>query len=259
MLSLTRWVEETSYHSAMRFEAAQASEMLGPLLVEQALSDIPIFGEERAGIEETIEKALKVDATAAVVAEQTDAITTPLPESSYHPNTIATRLRSLRAFARSESGSLDATKGDAGRMTDSDILRAESKELSLAATGLKSCREIHESVVSTLLTASGLPSEAQCVVDHAMILRAKEKYLFDAAINTEVVADDPWLKYVWDWVADAEAAADDSGMVISNVDLSYLGVHSIWKNDLGRYSVSARDAAMLINNPSQATTQNTVY
>jgi hypothetical protein len=33
--------------------------------------------------------------------------------------------------------------------------------------------------------------------------------------------------------ADAEMAADDGGMLLGNMDLSYLGVHSIWTNDLG--------------------------
>lgn len=33
---------------------------------------------------------------------------------------------------------------------------------------------------------------------------------------------------------DAESAAEDGGMVLSTVDVSYLGVQSIWKNDLGK-------------------------
>ena len=193
--------EGTPYHSVMRFEPAQASEMMGPLLVDQALSDIPIFGPERADVEVTIENALKTDPADAVIAEQTDAIKTPLPESFYHANNISSKLRSLRAFVRSESGSANATDGGLAGMSDSDILRTELKELPLSTTGLKSCREIHESLMSTLVKVSGLPSEAQCVVDHTMIFRAKERYLFDAATNREVVTDDPWMKYVWDWVA----------------------------------------------------------
>lgn len=43
-----------------------------------------------------------------------------------------------------------------------------------------------------------------------------------------------------DVLSDAEQAADDGGMMLSNVDLSYLGVFSIWKNDLGRlHTISA--------------------
>lgn len=34
-------------------------------------------------------------------------------------------------------------------------------------------------------------------------------------------------------LADAEHAADDGGMILSNLDLSYLGIYSIWTNYLG--------------------------
>lgn len=35
---------------------------------------------------------------------------------------------------------------------------------------------------------------------------------------------------------DAEHAADDGAMIMSGMDLSYLGIYSIWTNDLGRSS-----------------------
>lgn len=34
----------------------------------------------------------------------------------------------------------------------------------------------------------------------------------------------------------AEEFADDGGMILSNIDMGYLGVHSIWTNDLGKCS-----------------------
>ncbi len=34
-----------------------------------------------------------------------------------------------------------------------------------------------------------------------MLLRAKEKYLFDFALNQTIAADDPWLRDTWAWVA----------------------------------------------------------
>lgn len=34
---------------------------------------------------------------------------------------------------------------------------------------------------------------------------------------------------------DAERAADDGGMTLVNMDLSYMGIYSIWTNDLGKY------------------------
>lgn len=34
-------------------------------------------------------------------------------------------------------------------------------------------------------------------------------------------------------LADAENVADGGGMILGNMDLSYLGVQAIWSNDLG--------------------------
>ncbi len=38
---------------------------------------------------------------------------------------------------------------------------------------------------------------------------------------------------------DAELAAYDSSLVLSGTDISYLGVHAIWTNDLGKPSTSS--------------------
>jgi hypothetical protein len=71
---------------------------------------------------------------------------------------------------------------------------------SISSNGIGSCSEIHEALLGTLVSSSGLPREAQCVVDHVRLLRAKEKYLFDAVTNRNVTSDDPWKRFVWDWI-----------------------------------------------------------
>lgn len=47
-------------------------------------------------------------------------------------------------------------------------------------------------------------------------------------------------------------AADDGGMLLGNMDLSYLGVHSIWTNDLG---MSPPKIIICITLPSKSTNQ----
>lgn len=78
-----------------------------------------------------------------------------------------------------------------------------------------------------------MPSQGHIVLNHIMLLRAKEKYLFHTKTNQKVVADDPWLQDVWAWVAGAEEAAADEAMKSYPLDLSYMGVYGIWMNDLG--------------------------
>ncbi|KAJ0286458.1 hypothetical protein CBS470a_005844 [Colletotrichum nupharicola] len=146
-----RGLEESGpYHNIMEFEPSQSSDMLGPLFVEEALSDIAIFGPDKVDVQTIVDKTLQARFSAAD------------------------------------------------------------------------------------LNTQNLSTESQCLLDHVMLLRAKEKYLFDCNVNRAVVADDPWLRYMWDWIADAEDAAQDGGMKLSPLDLSYMGVCTIWCNDLGQ-------------------------
>ncbi|KAM0559575.1 hypothetical protein ACHAPJ_004099 [Fusarium lateritium] len=205
----------------------------GPLLIEEALSEVPLFGPESAQIRADTEAALKADNKSSVVIEDIGATTRPLPEAFHKASTVAPKIRALRAFVKDEFQAPVSSNGIKPRAGDIKIVQSETSEMSLASDSLGSCREIHDALLASLAEAGGLPREAQNVLDNAMLLRAKEKYLFDAVANRDIVADDPWVKYIWDWVATAEENADDGGMILSNIDLSYLGVHSIWTNSLG--------------------------
>ncbi|ESU13143.1 hypothetical protein FGSG_06971 [Fusarium graminearum PH-1] len=207
------------YHDIMQFEPSQAPDILGPLLIEEALSDVPLFGSDSASIRADTGAALKANSMSSVVIEDIGATSRPLPEAFHKASDVAPKIRALRAFVRDE---FQAPKGIKPRAGDTKIVQSETS----------SCREMHDALLTSLAEAEGLPREAQSVLDHAMLLRAKEKYLFDAVANRDIVADDPWVKYIWDWVASAEDFADDGGMILSNIDMSYLGVHSIWTNNL---------------------------
>ncbi|KAI9791661.1 MAG: hypothetical protein M1833_001481 [Piccolia ochrophora] len=63
--------------------------------------------------------------------------------------------------------------------------------------------------------------------------RADEGYLFTCSRNVEILADDPALQDLWRWVAGAQEAADNGGMMSDRLDLSFLGVNAIWEMDLG--------------------------
>ncbi|KAG8416736.1 hypothetical protein J3458_007298 [Metarhizium acridum] len=234
-----RGLEENSpYLDLMKFEPAQTSEILGPLITEQVLSDVPIFGPEKTGIADRISDALKDSVSVSATIEHVDEISRPLPDSFFNATSITQKLKSIRAYVRDEQADQKAEDEQREQGNGPKHLDNRPNEISLASNSLVSCREIHEALLGTLATVKGLPREAQCVVDHSMLLRAKEKYLFDAATNRTVLSDDSWRRFLWDWVADAEMAADDGGMLLGNMDLSYLGVHSIWTNDLGKNSMT---------------------
>ncbi|KAM4054713.1 zinc-ribbon like family protein [Hirsutella rhossiliensis] len=229
--------ERAPYHDMMRFEPSQTAEMLGTFLAEETLSEVPIFGPDKAHVQERLQSASKIRSAASTTVEHVDGITTDLPDSFRNAKSVSQTLRSLRAFMRDEHGASHTEDGSVAHHRGASHLDNGLNDISLASNSLGSCREIHEGLLSSLVAAKGLPREAQCVVDHTMLLRAQEKYLFDAATNRNIVSDDPWKMFIWDWIAgpqDAERAADDGGMLLGNMDLSFLGVHAIWTNDLGR-------------------------
>ena len=172
----------------MHFEPSQAPEMLGPVLVEQALDDVPIFGPERKDLNSIVEKATS-SATSAYALQDLDADGRPLPEAFTNASTTAEKLRALRAHVKAKPG-----QKSVGAVTDS------TADMSLSATEPPTNCELHDELLSTLIAAQGLPREAWAVIDHVMLLRAREKYLFNSSTNIAVVDDDPWLKYLWGWV-----------------------------------------------------------
>jgi hypothetical protein len=179
----------------MRFEPSRIPDVFGALLAEKAMAEQPVFGPDRVDIVAAIEDALVLARNGGLVVEDQVATQDPLPEAFYKADAVATKLRLLREFVHSQNGTKDPEKN--GAMAG---LENESTKLSLASDGVGSCSEMHESVLQSLVASNGLPREAQCVVDHSMLLRAKEKYLLDPVINRDVVQDDPWVRFVWDWI-----------------------------------------------------------
>ncbi|CAK7271614.1 hypothetical protein SEPCBS57363_004712 [Sporothrix epigloea] len=222
-----------SYHSMMQLETNQAAEVLYPVAFEEALADIPIFASDATDI--AIQKAQKdraaqIDADARELAEKSK-----LPAEYFAADTIAKKLKILRAYEKKNLRS-NTLQGRAGAGVSppgwTDLADSTASLASLSGRPLTS-QELHESLLTSTIARQGFPTEAQAVLDHVMLLRAKERYLFNCALNQEIVADDPWLQDVWGWVGAAEAAASSGDMKAHFLDLSYLGVAGIWLEDLG--------------------------
>ena len=191
----------------MRFEPSQAPDILGPLLVDQALSDVPIFGENRVDLASVVEEATNSQVSESGLVGDLDASEDALPESFTNASTTAEKLRALRAYIK------DRTKS--ASKTPVEGLADAAAELSLSATGPPTNRELHDELLTTLLEAKGLPSKARAVLDHIMLLRAKEKYLFSTTINRAVVDDDPWIRYLWLWISGKRSRSQSCYFVLT--------------------------------------------
>ncbi|KAF3804118.1 SEH-associated protein 4 [Colletotrichum gloeosporioides] len=190
-----RGLEESSpYHNIMEFEPSQSSDMLGPLFVEEALSDIAIFGPDKVDVQTIVDKTLQARFSAADLNRSNERSPSALDKSK----TVAERMRALRSDLKERAKELEMNGAECSNLEESISSLAQ---LSLHYDGPVSCRHMHESLLSLTLKAQNLSTESQCLLDHVMLLRAKEKYLFDCNVNRAVVADDPWLRYLWDWIA----------------------------------------------------------
>jgi len=97
----------------------------------------------------------------------------------------------------------------------------------------KSSRELHED-----LMCLGFPRYKLELADSLKFLsvqrrRCQEGYLFNYQKNKEIVSNDRWLVELWDSVKRFDDLSKDGGMVAEGLDLSYLGVASVWENTFG--------------------------
>jgi hypothetical protein len=183
----------------MQFEASQVSVMLGPALIDLAVSDIPLFGEQKAVVDSVTQKALQSLTSPHNSVQDTLSSDEQLPDLFQNASSIANKMRSLRNYSKEY---LTATRPQVDEQTDSlEYLTQSMDELSPDRAGPPSNRHLHEKLLALSLDTKGLPIEAQVFVDHIALLRANHKYLFDFAINREIVSDDPWLRDMWDWIS----------------------------------------------------------
>lgn len=191
--------EEESYHSMMKFEPSQTVETLGPLFRENALSEIPIFGPDKADAGAVADTAMQTYPPEGDLLTDELASDVLLPETFNKATTIAEKLKALRAYIWGISYPDVAGSDDFHRIFDQTMLirfREDWRE----GSSNPSNHALHEGLLKSTMEIAGFPKAAQAVLDHVMLLRAKEKYLFDCRVNCVVVADDPWLKSVWGWI-----------------------------------------------------------
>lgn len=104
-----------------------------------------------------------------------------------------------------------------------------------------SSRQNHELLLSGRSSQQKAPIKVALTSMTVQRLRCEEGYRFDSDTNKDITSDDRWLQGFWAWVgrAHTSAADDQQPMVSDGLDLSYLGVHAIWNDDLGR-NIKAR-------------------
>lgn len=183
----------------MKFEPGQTAETLGPFFRENALSEIPIFGPDKADVGAIADTAMETYSPEGDLLVDEAASDVPLPEAFTKATTIAEKLKALRAYTWGISYPDVVGKDESHRIFDQMML-IKIREDWREGPSKPSNHALHEGLLKSTMEIAGFPKAAQAVLDHVMLLRAKEKYLFDCRVNRAVVADDPWLKSVWGWI-----------------------------------------------------------
>ncbi|KAI9928884.1 hypothetical protein MW887_002107 [Aspergillus wentii] len=122
----------------------------------------------------------------------------------------------------------------------SNGLRGRQADLNGRSTSPLSSRETRERDLSLGTLDSPLTAEEALTLLTVNRHRCRDGYLFDEVRNKTIVAEDPFLQDFWDWVKRARSDSSDSSMVMNELDLNYMGVSSIWNNDLGQSLESRR-------------------
>ncbi|KAI0603036.1 WD repeat domain-containing protein [Biscogniauxia sp. FL1348] len=230
--------EGTAYHSIMQFEPSQHSKMMGSLLIDKALKDVPLFGDDNKPISSIIEEVTQSHLPEVDLISELEAIDPQTLEPYVNAPTIAEKLRGIRKYSKEVLNPQGLLNSDLQRYSTVEELDKSFSDLTARSVGPPSNRQLHERLLATTLDTKGFPKMAHVILDHVMLLRSKERYLFDYAANRDIVSDDPWLRDLWDWVSGAAEAASEGGMVVQEVDLSFMGVATIWNNDLGMQSAA---------------------
>jgi len=195
----------------MQFEPSQAAEILAPVVIEDALSNIPVFGPAKADFEVILNKTVQLRGRNNQTVVDLQASHAELPRAFTEGSTVAAKLRALRNYSKEHLQ--PGRKGNTGQTNHPYEATVRTKMQQPMST---TNQELHEMHLSSIVGAKGFPLEAQRVIDHTMLLRAKEKYLFDCEANRRVVSDDPWLRDVWAWIAGTSLSPSEPwGMLLT--------------------------------------------
>ncbi|KAJ5988736.1 hypothetical protein N7481_003946 [Penicillium waksmanii] len=111
--------------------------------------------------------------------------------------------------------------------------RGGSSDPRVLGTEPVASRENRERVLSLGTQGTLLTAKEALTLSSLNQYRAKEGYLFDEGRNQNIWADDSALRDLWAWVKRARVDSSGTAMVIEGVDMNYIGVSSIWANELG--------------------------
>ncbi|KAF2183161.1 hypothetical protein K469DRAFT_635658 [Zopfia rhizophila CBS 207.26] len=159
-----------------------------------------------------------------------DIVVKPRPKQG----TVAEDLIELQNKTLSEKLDISPDPRDSlsGRLDKLTIDHPRNIPLSSAT---QSSREMHEDLLTLAYPDVKIDLRDYLQALQQQKRRCQEGYNLDCRKNRDIVANDPWLVDAWNLIERMDAHAWNKGMVGGDLDLTYLGVASIWSNKLTMY------------------------
>ncbi|KAF2637223.1 hypothetical protein P280DRAFT_407736 [Massarina eburnea CBS 473.64] len=102
-------------------------------------------------------------------------------------------------------------------------------------SAINSSHQMHEDLLTQAYPDVKIPLDDYLKTLQTHKRRCQEGYNLDCQKNKEIVSNDPWLVDAWNLVERMDAHSWDDGMVGGGLELKYVGVASIWANELTMY------------------------
>ncbi|KAF2758075.1 hypothetical protein EJ05DRAFT_452685 [Pseudovirgaria hyperparasitica] len=160
----------------------------------------------------------------------------------YHPRAhrrkIADDMDEIRRIALTGKEAMTDSMVLTGSLVSTETLNPAIEMMKLDAGTSSSSQSLHEDLL-TIANSALEPEDLFTTLD-VQRRRCMEGYLFDCKKNKLIVKDDPWLGDMWDLIARLDDLKADDGMVAHDLDMSYAGVHTVWRNTLKMRRVDNR-------------------
>lgn len=176
------------YMTLMKFsDPAEQENVLGPLYATAAKAEVPVFGPDGYRSEKT--QDLLNAAIKKAVHCLDDAVVDLLAPSGALVGKFATKTEASMAK-------------EAAKLRLSVALHGDEKYPQEVPADKKvfSSRELHDRSHYSVLRSLPGPKAQHEALDHVMLQRAINGYLFNCLDNKAIVADDQWLQGAWDWI-----------------------------------------------------------
>jgi hypothetical protein len=177
----------------MKFsDPAEREKVIGPLYATAVKAEVPIFGPDKF-TSKKIQQALNSTIKQDLESEDNPVVNSLATKKSRMSQTSGRIIQCGEPLAE-DLNKLELATQENGK-------ECESRNLEK----VMSSRERHDEAHYTTCLGTRTNVSKVDLLDHVMLQRAIDGYLFNCKANKAIVKDDQWLHDIWEWIEGKEA------------------------------------------------------